>query len=386
MGKKKVKIPDGVNTFWPDGDALVGNFVYKDGKLTGFVDTKALTINDSKSTIINYDYVNINLPSIKDGDINITLGERCKNLIISYGSETDSGNTGDTIVLGTKYLGCTTVKEVKTINSTFKTSDVIDGVWSESLANLIDGDSMFNNCSDLTTFISDLSSLSIGSSMFYACPNLSSFKADLPELTKASYMFYGCTSLTSFTSKLSYLNNGNSMFNSCTNLTSFSANLNNLTSGSYMFHNCKLDTKSIQNIASTINETSGGMLYVGIGNSTPNTEEEVAFNTIASKGWRVFVNGSEFTPTSSSSITTLDENGEEITTPIPYYAKPVPSDEENARYVDENGDLFDIVGGQFIYGDDLSTYGMFICEEDAAANMRLTKIEKPLISKFVLKH
>jgi hypothetical protein len=34
------------------------------------------------------------------------------------------------------------------------------------------------------------------------------------------------------------------------------------------------------------------------------------------------------------------------------------------------------LGGQFIYGDDLSTYGMFTCEDDAAANMGLTKIEK----------
>ena len=73
----------------------------------------------------------------------------------------------------------------------------------------------------------------------------------------------------------------------------------------------------------------------------------------------------------------MDENGEEITTPIPFYAKPVPATERTANYVDANGNYFDIVGGQFIYGDDLSTYGMFTCEADAAANMRLTKIEKP---------
>ena len=42
LGQTKVQIPDGVTTQWPDGDALVNNFIYKDGKLSGFVDTKAL--------------------------------------------------------------------------------------------------------------------------------------------------------------------------------------------------------------------------------------------------------------------------------------------------------------------------------------------------------
>jgi hypothetical protein len=28
LGQNKVQIPDGVTTFWPDGDALVENFVY----------------------------------------------------------------------------------------------------------------------------------------------------------------------------------------------------------------------------------------------------------------------------------------------------------------------------------------------------------------------
>ena len=73
---------------------------------------------------------------------------------------------------------------------------------------------------------------------------------------------------------------------------------------------------------------------------------------------------------------TLDENGEEVSTPIPFYAKPVPATEKTASYVDANGNFFNISGAQFIYGDDLSTYGMFTCEEDAAFNMGLTKIEK----------
>ena len=29
LGINKVPIPDGVNTFWPEGNALVKNFIYK---------------------------------------------------------------------------------------------------------------------------------------------------------------------------------------------------------------------------------------------------------------------------------------------------------------------------------------------------------------------
>ena len=85
---------------------------------------------------------------------------------------------------------------------------------------------------------------------------------------------------------------------------------------------------------------------------------------------------SAYTPTSLTAITTLDENGEERTTPIPFYAKPVEATEESAEYIDAEGNFFNIVGAQFIYGDDLSTYGMFTCEADAAAQMRLTPYSK----------
>ena len=66
---------------------------------------------------------------------------------------------------------------------------------------------------------------------------------------------------------------------------------------------------------------------------------------MVSKGWTVYVNGSEYTPTSPAAITTLDENGEEITTPITFWAKPVQTNEEHARYVDAEGNFFNIIGG-----------------------------------------
>lgn len=84
LGENKVAIPDGITTKWPDGDALVGNFVYKDGKLVGFVDIKALVNNETKSTIIPYDCVIINLDNILEDTLTITPGERCKSLTIVY--------------------------------------------------------------------------------------------------------------------------------------------------------------------------------------------------------------------------------------------------------------------------------------------------------------
>ena len=350
LGEIKVQIPTGTsNDPWPTGDALVHNFIYKDGALTGFVDNKALINNSSKTSIINYDYVRLHLENFSEGDIAFTLGERCKNFIVTYGSS-DTGNSGDTVTF--KYKGCTTVDEVKAVDPNYKINDIIDGVWTERLDDLENGTEML------------------------AMSNIISFNSDLSSLTDGTRMFISVWELTSFSADLSSLTNGNMMFYSCKKLTSFNSNLSSLTDGRSMFLSCKLDTVSVQNIADTINTpTDKGKIIIGIGNTAPNEQEEAAFNTIASKNWTVYVNGSAdsniWNPTATTPI-----DGEQTTTPIPYWAKPVPATKETAEYVDEQGNFYNILGAQFIYGDDLSTYGMFTCEEDAAANMRLIKIEK----------
>ena len=435
LGQNKVQIPDGVTVKWPEGDALIGNFVYDGGHLVGFVDTKALIVNDSKSTTLPYDYVNIRLTSIKEGDMTFNKGERCKYLTITY----SSGNSGDTIVLGTKYVNCRTVDEVVAVDPNYLTNDIVDGVWNQSLEKLDYsysgekegcGTGMFEYCSSLTTFISDLKSLTNGYAMFYNCSNLTAFSSDLSSLTNAYGMFYNCSklttftsdsngspvnlssltdgewtfyccsnlitftsdlnsltygysmfkncsNLTTFTSDLSSLINGDSMFVACTNLTTFSSDLISLTYGMWMFSGCKLDTSSVQNISNTI-KPHNGTIHIGIGNSSPNSEETAAFNNMVDKGWTVYVNGSSWSSAPHPYALT-DENDEEPVDVKPFYAKPIPSDEEHARYMDVEGNFFNILGAQFIYGDDISTYGMFLNEEDAATNMRLTKIVKDTI-------
>ena len=332
-----------------------------------------------------------------------------------------NGSTATSNYTLPKYAGCTTTAQVKAKDSNYKTSGIVNGVWVEYLpdlqsvtisSNINEGlfyntsalttwiiplpsltiaQYMFCNCTNLTSFTGDLSSLTNGNGMFYNSSKLSTFTSDLSSLGIGVGMFWTCTALKSFTTDLKSLTCGTQMFYNCTNLTTFTSNLNSLTNGYQMFYGCKLNTSSIKKIADTIKNVSKltnstgdyamfGEVYktihIGITNSSPSTTEKGYLNTIANKGWTVYVNGSTYTPTSTASIMTLDELGNEVETPIPFYAKPIPSDEEHGDYVDSEGNYYIILGAQFIYGDDLSTYGMFTSEADAAANMRLTKVER----------
>ena len=84
IGSEQIQIPDGVNEKWPEGDVLVGNFVYKNGKLVGFVDCKSLVINDSKTTTFPYDFVKITLSDELEKSLTIIKGERNKYLDVKY--------------------------------------------------------------------------------------------------------------------------------------------------------------------------------------------------------------------------------------------------------------------------------------------------------------
>ena len=365
-----------------------------------------MTVSGNTTITLPYEHIDIDFSSIEEGDLEVNAPNATVVKLkwagsVSEEGGSDSGNTGDTIVLGTKYLGCKTVDEVRAVDANYLTTDIVDGAWTQSLADLGSGEEMFYE-SQMASFTSDLSNLGNGYCMFYnsalasfssdlpnlgngmhmfqLCDNLTTFSSDLPSLTNGYMMFYE-SGIESFSSDLSSLTNGYWMFKNCDNLTSFSSDLSSLQDGFEMFRGCKLDTASVQNIADTIKTVNTGEIHIDIGNTTPNEQEDDAFNTIASKGWVLYVYGSYHDSYGSgcsssccASLTTLDETGQEITTPIPFYAKPVACDEERAQYVDAEGNFFNILGGQFIYGDDLSTYGMFINEEDAAANMRLKKI------------
>ena len=166
LGQIKVQIPDGVNTTWPTGDALVNNFVFNKVKLVGFVDTKALIANSSKTTIFPYEYVNISLPSIAEGEMTYNY-DQCTYVVLN--GEVLKGDipTDEELeIITKKYAGCKTVDDIKAVDPNYKTTDIIDGVWKEGLGDLTSGYEMFYNCSQLKSFSSVLSSLTDGTNMF----------------------------------------------------------------------------------------------------------------------------------------------------------------------------------------------------------------------------
>jgi hypothetical protein len=151
-----------------------------------------------------------------------------------------------------------------------------------------------------------------------------------------------------------------------------------------MFSDCRLDSFSVQRIAEHINSVSNNAyLHIGIQTHSNIEYYQPHFNTIREKGWNLFVSdyygiiSSDYYGAVAASTMPLNEISEsEMFAPKPYWAKPYNTSENNARYVDSNGNFYDILGGHYIYVDDPDTYGMFTSEEDAAANMRLTKIVK----------
>ena len=90
--------------------------------------------------------------------------------------------------------------------------------------------------------------------MFENCENLTSFNSDLSSLEDGHHMFDECKALTTFSYKLKNAIYAYSMFYGCENLTSFNSDLSSLIVGLNMFFNCKLDAVSVQNIINTIKD------------------------------------------------------------------------------------------------------------------------------------
>ena len=238
LGTDKIPVPTNTSD-WPEGDELISPFVYKNKSLVGFVDTKAMTVDSPTAITLDYNRIEADFSSIEEGMLTITAPNATTTKYVwANSSSSDTGNSGDTVVLGTKYLGCKTVNDVISVDSNYLTNDIIDGSWTQSLADLEEGNWMFYGSLALETFESDLSSLTDSSYMFFNCGNLTSFSADLPELTNGKWMFAECANLSTFESDLSKLTNGDHMFNRCDNLTSFSSDLSKLTNGKGMFLYC----------------------------------------------------------------------------------------------------------------------------------------------------
>ena len=234
LGSKKVQIPDGVNTSWPEGDALISNFVYKDGKLAGFVDTKALTVNDSKTTTFPYDYVDIQVDKSLEGVMTFNKGERTKYLTVSH---IDFSN-GDAVLIRFEDLteeekvllrSATTIRN----NTLYDENGVEIGTFNTR--SLLTGSNISNMDDDLLNITPDSLFAPVDFSTYEERDvKIMEFDSDLSSLENGVIMFVG-SPIISFKSDLSNLKYGAGMFTGCENLSSFSGNLNSLIGGGKMF-------------------------------------------------------------------------------------------------------------------------------------------------------
>lgn len=296
------------------------------------------------------------------------------------------------------------------------------------LSSLVYSGTMFNH-TPLVSFNGDLSSLVDGYSMF-STSNLTSFNANLKSLKIAMGMFYE-TSLTSFNIDLSSLINGAFMFSNthkrgykithykmvdgvktevtehfrAEGLTSFGGDLGSLQCGFGMFGDgsdvryeneegvtettkniTPLDEQSIMIIADTIKDLNGftdwdssfsgdvgGVIHIGYDSEVCDAAKIEEYCTeIMNKGWTVYLNGTvQTTDDGIEGIATLAEDGTVTVTPVPYYCKPLEVEQKKANWTDGEK-YYIILGAQKVFGDDLSTYGMFTSIENAAMNMGFT--------------
>ena len=186
LGNIKVAVPTS-SSDWPKGDKLISPFVYKDDKLVGVVDTKALTVSNNTMICLPYEHIEAEFSSINKGQLQI----HAPKATIKKVSWKDSGEE-DIPEVEFKYKGCTTVGNVNTVDYNYQASDIVNGTWSELLWDLYTGGNgekiggMFYQCSRLTSFYSDLPSLTYSYYMFANCFNLTSFSSNLPSLIDGS--------------------------------------------------------------------------------------------------------------------------------------------------------------------------------------------------------
>ena len=244
LGVDKIPVPA---TGWPKGTKLVSPFVYENGKLTGFVDTKAMTVEENTSIYLPYEHIEADFSSINYGKLSI----HAPYANVTKASWANSSEKSIPVA-NFKYKTATTTQNVATYDYL---ADIANGVWSEPLWDLKDGTKLFYE-SKLSEFESQLPNLVNGTDMFRYCSNLTQFDTDLPKLEDGSQMFYECTAFTSFSSDLSSLTNGDSMFRYCSNLTQFDTDLPKLEDGSSMFYECTALTTFSSNLSSLTNGDS----------------------------------------------------------------------------------------------------------------------------------
>lgn len=172
--------------------------------------------------------------------------------------------------------------------------------FNGKLSNVRILDNSFYNNTNLTTFVTDsLDNIESATSAFYKT-KISEWKYNLPSLKNAENMFKNCSNLVTFIGDLSSLKNGSSMFSSAS-LTTFQSPLTKLEIGDGMFSGCRLTPQSVMFVLDSIPTHMGGEHNLGMGIACANTEdaknvfaEQAGYNDwqtmtdyVTNKGWTV---------------------------------------------------------------------------------------------------
>lgn len=262
LGTIKTEIPDGTTNPWPEGDALIGKFVYKNDRLVGFVDTKALTLNSSKKTTINYDYTEISLPCISEGDLTITRGSRSKYFKVKWGTTVETEPDIPQVELQPDAIWKPTSITSSNVSKLNNVSEVqsyymvknglnygvdLSGVTAID-AKIIPSSVKIWNCNlpALTEITNDEDQNAYGKHIYPKLfTNLESFTGDLSSLSVAAALFMDNNNLTHFSGDLSGLRCGYAHNGA---VADFQSSNNDIG----MFINTDLTVSALQNVANAL--------------------------------------------------------------------------------------------------------------------------------------
>lgn len=394
-----------LTTFDCDLNSLVyGDFMFSDTPLASF--------NSNLDSLVNGRamFTNTSLTSFRGGLSSLVNGNSMFSGTPLYSFDRDLSS----LVEGNGMFSCTSLTSFNSdLSSIVNSRNMFQNTpltsFSSNLSNLVDGSYMFNNV-PLTSFSGDLSSLVNGEGMFEGT-SLTSFSSDLGDLVDGSYMFSETHKRGHYFQHYKMVDGVNTEVTKhfrSEGLTSFNGDLGSLQAGYAMFGDgtdvlykneegirettkniTPLDEQSVMIIADTIKDLTDftdwdssiideyrSIIHIGYDSTVCDIENIEKYCTeIMNKGWTVYLNGTvQTTDAGVEGITTTDENGSVTVTPIPYYCKPVEVEQKKANWT--NGDKYYIIlGAQKVFGDDLSTYGMFTSIEDAAMNMGFTPYE-----------
>lgn len=190
--------------------------------------------------------------------------------------------------------------------------------WNSNVTKVVNN--IASDASGVKVATIETDKVEIGSQMFYYT-NLSEFVSDLSSLTNGNWMFGDSRELTTFIGDLSSLTKGNSMFANCSNLTTFTGDLSSLTDGDYMFSDTQLSLESVECIADTIATTyaakSLDISWKVLPEEAARQQYVDALSAIVDKGWTLHTNqellplfDSEKYETGSSTVQPLDLDSE----------------------------------------------------------------------------